>query len=114
MFASMIANKYFGFEAQEYILFLESHEKHGTVGMAAGELAFIEQTSFMGKVKGLVFGHYSAEPPSDLFHCLERFGKRHNIPVLCTDDFGHGMRHGILPIGMKAALDADKQELVFC
>jgi muramoyltetrapeptide carboxypeptidase len=94
-------------------LFLESHEEYGKIGLVAEELAFIEQTSFMGNVKGLVFGHYSVEMPLDLFHCLERFGKRHSIPVIHTDDFGHGTRHGILPIGVRAKLDADNQCVSF-
>ena len=68
----------------------------------------------MNNIKGLIFGHYSAEEPQDLFHCLERFGKRHSIPAVYTDDFGHGTRHGILPIGVHAKLDADRQSLVYC
>ena len=113
LFALMIPNKYVRLKEQEYILFLESHEKYGKIGMTAEELAFIEQTQFMGNVKGLVFGHYSVEKPQDLFHCLERFGKRHNIPVVYTDDYGHGTRHGILPIGTNAIFNADKQSLIF-
>jgi muramoyltetrapeptide carboxypeptidase len=113
LFALMIPNKYLNFKEQEYILFLESHEKFGKPGLTAEELAFIEQTSFVSKVQGLIFGHYSMETPHELFHCLERFGKRHNIPVIYTDDYGHGTRHGILPIGVRAALDADKQTLAY-
>ena len=94
-------------------MFLESHEKYGNVGLTAEELAFIEQTQFMSYVKGLVFGHFSAEAPHDLLSCLERFGKRHSIPVIYTDDFGHGTRHGILPIGITAKLDADKKSIDF-
>jgi muramoyltetrapeptide carboxypeptidase LdcA involved in peptidoglycan recycling len=30
-----------------------------------------------------------------------------------TDDFGHGTRHAVLPIGMNAELDADRQSLLF-
>jgi len=111
--AQMISNRYLGFEEQAYILFLETHEKHNTIGATAGELAFIEQTLFMSKVKGLIFGHFSVETPHDLLRCLERFGKRHNIPVVYTNDFGHGTRHGILPIGAKAKLDADSQSVSF-
>jgi muramoyltetrapeptide carboxypeptidase LdcA involved in peptidoglycan recycling len=33
--------------------------------------------------------------------------------VVYTDDFGHGTRHAILPIGMEAQLDADGQSMVF-
>ena len=113
LFALMIPNKFLDLKAQNYILFLESHEKHGTIGMTAEELAFIEQTQFMSGVKGLVFGHYGVEIPLDLFNCLERFGKRHNIPVVYTNDFGHGTRHGVLPIGINAKLDADNHCLTF-
>ena len=113
LFAMMIPNRYFDIKSQDYILFLESHEKYGKISLTAGELAFIEQTHFMNNVKGLIFGHYSVEIPLDLHHCLERFGKRHNIPVVYTDDFGHGTRHGILPVGLKAQLDADNQCLTF-
>ncbi|MCL2198022.1 MAG: LD-carboxypeptidase [Defluviitaleaceae bacterium] len=113
LFALMISNKYFSFNEQGYILFLESHERHSTIGITAGELAFIEQTPLMDKVKGIIFGHYSVETPHNLLHCLERFGKRHNIPVLYTDDFGHGTRHGILPIGTKARLDSDNHSVTF-
>ncbi|MCL2421842.1 MAG: LD-carboxypeptidase [Defluviitaleaceae bacterium] len=113
LFALMIPNRYLAIKEQDYILFLESHEKYGTIGLTAEELAFIEQTQFMEHVKGLVFGHYSVDIPHDLLYCLERFGKRHNIPVLYTDDFGHGTRHGILPIGVRAKLDADAQCLDF-
>lgn len=113
LFALMIPNKYLKIKEQDYILFLESHEKYGKIGLIAEELAFIEQTQFMSNVKGLVFGHYSVDTPDDLLHCLERFGSRHNIPVMYTDDFGHGTRHGILPIGARAKLDADNRSIHF-
>jgi muramoyltetrapeptide carboxypeptidase len=114
LFAQILSSKFFVADKQEYILFLEAHEKYSTVGLTAGELAFIEQTPFMDKVKGLIFGHYSVQAPQDLLRCLERFGERHNIPVIYTDDFGHGTRHGILPIGVTAKLDAGKQQIGFC
>lgn len=33
--------------------------------------------------------------------------------MVYTDDFGHYTKHSILPIGVAAKLDADKQELRF-
>jgi muramoyltetrapeptide carboxypeptidase len=113
LFLMMLQGRYLNLKEQDYILFVESHEKYGTIGLTAEELAFIEQTDFMKRVKGLVFGHYSVQEPTDLLRCLERFGARHGIPVLYTDDFGHGTRHGILPIGVRAKLDAEAQSVVF-
>ena len=113
LFTLMLSSKYMHYNEDAYILFLESHEKYGTIGLTAEELAFLEQTPLMPKVKGLVFGHYSVETPHHLLRCLERFGQRHDIPVIYTDDFGHGTRHGILPIGLRAKLDAHAQSVAF-
>ena len=109
----MLANEFFRYETdKKYLLFLENQENF-TAGAVSSFLAFIGQSRFMNNVTGLIFGHYSMDVPDDLLRCLERFGKNHNIPVVYTDDFGHGTRHAILPIGMNARLDADKQCLDF-
>ncbi len=115
LFGLMISNKYFNFnKSSKYILFLEDHERYSTVGGVSTYLSFIEQSSFMEHVTGLMFGHYSANPPMNLEKLLERFGKRNGIPVIYTDDFGHGPKHAILPIGTKAKLDANNHILDFC
>jgi len=114
LFAPMLANKKFEYDAtKKYILFCEDHEKISSPGEVATWLAFIGQSEFMNNVVGLIFGHYSTNVPDDLLHCLERFGAIYNIPVVYTDDFGHGTKHAILPIGLNAALDADSQTLIF-
>ena len=58
-------------------------------------------------------GTIRKNPPNDFMQYLGRFGKRNNIPVVYTNDFGHGANHAILPIGMQAFLDADKHTLNF-
>jgi len=55
LFALMIPNKYLNFKEKEYILFLESHEKYGKIGLTAEELAFIEQTEFIGQYQRTYF-----------------------------------------------------------
>ena len=114
LFGLMLSNTYFKFDNNEkYILFIEDYEKFTSVGQACTFLEFIGQSVFMRNVTGLIFGHYSNDVPTDLLNCLERFGSKHKIPVVYTDDFGHGTRHAILPIGVKAKLNADKQSLIF-
>jgi len=113
-FGLMLSNRYFRYDQnKKYILFLEDHEKFSSVGAVSTCLAFIEQSAFMQSVSGVIFGHYSDSVPDELLHCFERFGSRNNIPVVYTDDFGHGTRHAVLPIGMNAELDADRQSLLF-
>jgi len=114
LFGLLLSNKYWSYdENKKYLLFLEDHEKFSKVGAVASYLAYIGQSRFMKNVTGLIFGHYSNNVPHDLLNCLKRFGERHNIPVVYTDDFGHGTRHGILPIGANAKLDADAHSLIF-
>ena len=115
LFGLMLSNMYFKYDnSKKYLLFIEDHEKYGGVGAVSTYLNFIGQSTFMRNVVGLIFGHYSDNVPDDLLRCLERFGKKNNIPVVYTDDFGHGTRHAILPIGMHAKLDADNHILTFC
>jgi muramoyltetrapeptide carboxypeptidase len=110
----MQSSPYFSYDAsKKYLLFLEDHEFFSEVGAVAEYLAFIGQSPFMQNVTGLIFGHYCVDVPDTLLRCLERFGKKHGIPVVYTDDFGHGTRHAIFPIGVDATLDATKQTLTF-
>jgi len=114
LFGLMLSNQYFKYDTdQKYLLFLEDHEKFSNIGAVSTYLAFIGQSELMRNVSGLIFGHYTVNVPDDLLRCLERFGIKHNIPVVYTDDFGHGTRHAILPIGVTAKLDADSQSLIF-
>ncbi|MDR2974357.1 MAG: LD-carboxypeptidase [Propionibacteriaceae bacterium] len=114
LFAMLLANPYFSYDKdRDYLLFLEDHEYFNEVGAINTYLSFIEQSAFMERVVGLIFGHYSETTPPELLSRLERFGRQHAIPVVQTDDFGHGTKHAILPIGLDATLDADAQTLQF-
>ncbi len=113
-FAWLLGGDYFKFGAgQKYILFIEDFEKYSEVVAVSAYLSHIEQSPFIRNVSGLVFGHYSNDVPENLVNRLARFGKKYDIPIVYTDDFGHYTRHSILPIGIPAHLDADKQELQF-
>lgn len=106
--ALLIGNKYFSYNKMErYILFLENHEKFCSPAVISSHLAHIEQNDIIKNIGGLLFGHYSEKEFPELENCLERFGQRNNIPVIKCDDFGHGIKHGIIPIGKKAKIDTE-------
>lgn len=112
--ACKLGGEYFTYDpAQKYILFLEDHEKFSPVAAVSAYLSHIEQQPFIRNVAGLIFGHYADDVPKDLFDRLGRFGEKHGVPVVYTDDFGHYGRHAILPIGVRARLDAEGQALRF-
>ena len=112
-FALMLGSQYFHYDKEKkYLLFLEDHEKFSDVAKVSSFISHIEQHPFINNVTGLIFGHYSENVPIDLINRLERFGKRYNVPVVYTDDFGHGVNHAIFPIGANAMLDANEHSLV--
>jgi len=114
LFGLMLSNKYFRYDAgNKYLLFLEDHEHFSSVGVVSECLSFIGQSAFMQNVTGLIFGHFAVNVPEELLRSLERFGATHGIPVIYTDDFGHGTRHAILPIGVNARLDAENRRMFF-
>lgn len=111
-FAMLLGSRYFPCDPQEkHILFLEDHEMFGGLDYVSAMLSHIEQSDWMASVTGLLFGHYSAKPQPYLMARLRRLGERWHIPVAYCDDFGHGERHAVLPIGRMARLDTEKRVL---
>lgn len=105
-FAMLLNGKYFPVDLrQKYILFLEDHEMFGGVDRVSAMISHIEQQDFIHSVAGLLFGHYSAPRNPELLARLKRFGEKYRVPVAYCDDFGHGEKHAILPIGRRARLD---------
>jgi muramoyltetrapeptide carboxypeptidase len=114
-FAMLTGGKYFAYDkSKSYILLLEDHEKFSSTAAVSSYISHIEQHEFISNVTGLIFGHYSENVPEDLLKRLERFGVKYNVPVIYSDDFGHGVNHAVLPIGENAELDTDSQSLTFC
>jgi muramoyltetrapeptide carboxypeptidase len=106
-FALLLGSRYFSYDEDgRYLLFLEDHEKFSGVAEVSSYLSHIEQSGFIRRVTGLLFGHYAPDVPQHLLNRLERFGRAHGIPVVYCDAFGHSDdRHGILPIGVRGGLD---------
>ncbi len=114
-FCLLLGTGYFPVSLNEpHILFLEDHEKFSGLGQVSAFLAHIEQSDFMKTVTGLLFGNYSDKACPQLYDRLGLLGRRHHIPVVYCDDFGHGKNHAILPIGRKAVLDAESLSLNYC
>ena len=98
---------------RDYLLFIEDHEKFGSVPTVSMFLSHVEQSRLWSCVRGLIFGNYADEPNEKLYGMLARLGKRNRIPVVYCDDFGHGANSAILPIGRQAVLDANAQRLIY-
>lgn len=112
--ALIIDGKYFVYDKnKKYILLLEDHEKFSRPDNIHAYISHIEQNDFIKNISGIIFGHYSENECPELTQLLKRFGGKYKIPVLMSDDFGHGINHGIFPIGCNAKIEADKGTIDF-
>ncbi|HBL84897.1 MAG: hypothetical protein A2Y17_06665 [Clostridiales bacterium GWF2_38_85] len=98
---------------QKYILFLEDHRWFSIPAAVSRYISHIEQSDLFTNVTGLIFGQYSNDEQSEIIEILKRFGAKHKIPIVKCNDFGHESNNAIFPIGMKARLDANNEELRF-
>lgn len=115
-FAMMFGSPYFSYDpSADYILFIEDHEKFSKPDAVSEYLAAIWQHPFMERVRGLIFGCYNnaGTPPDELTALLAMIGERYGIPVAYTNDIGHGVRHGVLPMGVRVRLDGGAGTLDF-
>lgn len=113
-FTLLFSSNYFKYDVDEkYLVFLEDHKDFSSVAKVSSFISHIEHGKFIDNIAGLIFGHYSENVPVELLQRLERFGKKYDIPVVYTDDFGHGTNHAIFPIGVNAVLDTENKSLEF-
>ena len=109
-----LGGPYFSYDkTKTYLLFLEDHERFSSVAEVSSLLSFLEQSDFIKCVGGLIFGNYADMLSYPLLERLERFCKKHSIPAVYTDDFGHGRNHAVLPIGCYSKLNATNKTLFF-
>lgn len=109
LFPYFFGSRHFSYDkTKKYILFLENHPVFIQTEEIEAQLDFIAQSGFMECVSGLVFGTFSDDKAQAdvLLGILERFCRKYHIAGVKCDDFGHGARHGIIPIGLDAVLDA--------
>lgn len=108
-FDTLVDSRWFSLPDEDTVLIIEDHEKFSNVQAVSKWFSDLEQKGAFTHVKGLIFGHYTSDPDrrERLFSVLRRIGLRHGIPVVYTDDFGHGTNMSILPIGVRAVLDTE-------
>ena len=105
-FASLIGLEWYeNIPDEDIILFIEDHQKFSTPAMISKWFTMLEHKGVFKRAKALIFGHYSTEESPVIDDILTRIGKRYNIPVIRTEDFGHGANGAILPISIRAKLD---------
>lgn len=95
------------------VLFLEDHERYSSLSVVSKWFSMLEQRGGFENVTGLLFGHYAGHPEPGLDRILARIGDTYGIPVAKCEDFGHGENNAVIPIGIRAELNADAGTLTY-
>ena len=106
-FALLQRSDFYRIPEGDCILFIEDYQSFSDAKMISKFLNDMIQKGVFDRATGLVFGHYSDDPErvEKVIAVIKRIGDRLNIPVVYTDDFGHGEFMSIFPIGVQAELD---------
>lgn len=113
-FSLLMGNPYFTYDKSEkHILFLEENIAFNSPPAVSRYLSNIEQNDFFKTVCGIIIGNYSEKYSPDFMRVIKRFADKRCIPFIKCDDFGHGKNQAILPIGIKASIDAGNKKIQF-
>lgn len=113
-YALLQNSRYFRTQSgKKYILFLEDHVMFNQPAAVSRYFSHMEQAGLFDLASGLIWGHYAEEEHPEIDEILLRVAGRHRIPTVRCGDFGHGENNAVLPVGIAAALDADKKTLRF-
>jgi len=105
-FAVMLNGKYYKMPEEDCILFVEDMIGFSEPAAVSKWFSHLEQSGLFKKVKGLLWGYYDAVPQPLIDDILKRIGDKYDIPVVRCEDYGHCIRSGLIPIGVRAKLDA--------
>lgn len=105
-----VAGKY-KIDFTDKILFIEEFIYDSPAGMASNYLYYMKQNGVFDKIKGLWIGSYESEISLEKI-VLDTIGDEYNFPIIKSNNFGHISRKTVIPIGVKAKIDTNKEEII--
>jgi len=94
------------------ILFLETSEEKPEPERVDGILMDYENMGVLERIRGLLFGRpmfYEPEEREQLYEVILERTEGYGFPVVAEMDFGHTSPMFTLPVGCRAAVDADRE-----
>ena len=96
------------------ILLLESSEEKMPPEKYRKALETLKETGVFGVVSGLLIGKPMDEAYEKEYRdCLRIVIENPDLPILCNVSIGHAKPHCIIPFGVEATVDAERQRIVF-
>lgn len=104
----MVSGKY-SINFTNKILFLEELGFETGPAFASNFLYYMKQNGVFDKIKGLWIGNYEHESGVTLEKIvMDVLGDEYKFPIIKSNNFGHTETKTVIPIGIKAKIDTEK------
>lgn len=108
----MVCGKY-SINFQDKILFIEDLGVESNPKFVSNFLYFMKQNEVFSKIKGLWIGSYEHESGIKLEKIVMDVLENHyHFPIIQSENFGHIAQKQVIPIGVKARIDTQKEEKI--
>lgn len=109
----LLGTEYFP-DMQDKILLIESYRT--SPNECQRRMAHLKQYRVFDKVKAVVVGYnYEIQKDGDKYPQMEdillEYTKEYNFPIVKCNDFGHRIANAVIPIGVEAKIDSDKETI---
>ena len=111
LFSNLITGKY-AVDVKDKILFIEDFGFESSPGFVSNYLYKMKQNGVFEKIKGLWIGNYEHESGIALEKIVMDVLEDVKIPIVKSDNFGHGIFKTVIPIGAKVKIDTYAKEKV--
>ena len=108
----LVSGKY-SINFENKILFLEELGFESEPEAVSGFLYFMKQNEVFSKIKGLWIGNYEHESGITLEKIVQDvIGNEYKFPIIKSNNFGHVYKQTVIPIGIKAIIDTNKEKKI--
>lgn len=107
----MITGKYL-VDTKDKILFIEDLGFESSPGMISNYLYKMKQNGVFENIKGIWIGNYEHESGITIEKIVVDVLEDINIPIIKSDNFGHGLLKTVIPIGVTAKIDTDTKDKI--
>lgn len=109
----LLGTEYFP-DMQDKILLIESYRT--SPNECQRRMAHLKQYGVFNKVKAVVVGYnYEIQKDGDNYPQMEdillEYTKEYDFPIIKCNDFGHRIANAVIPIGVEARIDSDKEKI---
>lgn len=109
----LLGTEYFP-DMQDKILLIESYRT--SPNECQRRIAHLKQYGVFDKVKAVVVGYnYEIQKDGDEYPQMEDilldYTKEYDFPIIKCNDFGHRIANTVIPIGVEARIDSDKETI---